>query len=130
MSGRTFLDEEDHPGGSPVVVLSYDFWQREFGGDPEMIGRSITLNGAPYQVIGVMPDSFRFILKTDLWTPLFYTAGDALHQVARLRPGVRVESVRIEVESLLLPYLDSPNAKLQANVKPLQRVLMGSVQDS
>ncbi len=80
MIGREFSPEEDRPGGSPVVVLSYDLWRRLFNRDRSVIGRPITLRGDTYTVIGVMPQEFpiteggggRFDGGTgiDLWTPL------------------------------------------------------------
>src|SRR5262249_31998781 len=122
--GRTFLPEEDQPGNNQVVVVSHDFWQRRYGGDPEAIGRSIQLNGALYKIIGVMPASFRFVLKTDVWTTLAFTPADLtdnkfyLHQVFRLKPDVSIEQARLEVESLLRPYITYTNAELRGNLKP------------
>src|SRR5215471_14195541 len=124
--GRTFLAEEDRPGSTRVVVISDEFWRREFGGDPDIIGRSITLNGVGFDVVGVMPADFRFLLKTDIWTTLAFARLDEnLHQVARLKPGTRMELVRSEVEQLLVPYIQDPRKDLRATVKPLQTVLMG-----
>jgi len=64
--GRTFLPEEDRPGANRVVVISHELWQRRFGGDPQLIGRALNLNGDSYTVIGVAPANFRFYTKTDL----------------------------------------------------------------
>jgi putative ABC transport system permease protein len=128
--GRSFLPEEDFPGNNQVVVISHELWQRQFGGDLEMLGRSVLLNGAAYKIIGVMPADFRFILKTDVWTPLAFTTAQKkdgknvyLHQVARLKSGVSTEQARAEVERLLGPYLNIQTAGLRANLKPLQVVL-------
>ncbi|HKQ77837.1 MAG TPA: ABC transporter permease, partial [Blastocatellia bacterium] len=74
--GRSFLAEEDRPGANRVVVLSHGIWQRRFGGNADLIGREINLNGAAYTVIGVMPADFRFFTKTDIWTPLAFTPAD------------------------------------------------------
>jgi len=128
--GRTFLAEEDRPGSTRVVIISDEFWRREFGSDPDIIGRSITLNGVGHDVVGVMPADLRFLLKTDIWTTLAFARPDEnLHQVARLKPGARMERVRSEVEQLLVPYIKDPRQQLQANVKPLQTVLMGYARD-
>ena len=70
--GRTFLPNEDEPGNH-VVILSDGLWQRRFGGDPNIIGRSVTLDGQPFQVIGVMPPRFTFPISSvppELWTPM------------------------------------------------------------
>ncbi|MEW6206900.1 MAG: ABC transporter permease [Acidobacteriota bacterium] len=127
--GRTFLEEEDRPGNR-VVVISHDLWQRKFGGDKSVIGRSILLNGEPYKVCGVMPADFRFVLKTDVWIPLAFTpaelskSADAyLHLVFRLKRGVSTDQARAEMESLLLPYVNYTTAELSGNVKQLQKVL-------
>ena len=58
--GRTFLPQEDTPGNDQVVMLTDSFWRDRFHGDPAIVGRSITLNGKPFQVVGVLPASFRF----------------------------------------------------------------------
>jgi putative ABC transport system permease protein len=70
--GRTFNDEEGEPGAERVVVLSHGFWQRRFGGEPDVLGTALTLDAEPYTVVGVMPPSFRFPpdQNLDLWIPL------------------------------------------------------------
>src|SRR5215203_7526394 len=68
--GRTFQAGEDQPGGAKVTVLSYGLWQRRFGGDPSIIGRTLNINSETYTVIGVLPSSFQFALRAaDLWVP-------------------------------------------------------------
>ena len=72
--GRTFVDGEDAAGRDKVVVLSHGFWQRHFGADPAVVGRSMQLDGEPYQIVGVMPVGFYsfFNRQTDLWAPLAF----------------------------------------------------------
>ena len=130
--GRTFIAEEDRPGAGRVVVISYDLWQRRFSGDPEIIGRSILLNGAAYDCIGVMPADFRFILKTDVWTTLDITPADKndgsqvyFHQLARLKPGVSIEQARAETETLLRPYFNN-SSEMRLDIKSFQAILTGS----
>ena len=130
--GRTFLDEEDRLGQNRVVVISHDLWRRRFSGDPALIGRSILLNGEPWQVVGVMPADFRLIMKTDVWTPLALTpdeesgsSGLYLLQFGRLKPGVSMEQARQEIESIARRHINSPNAELSAYLTPLQTLLMG-----
>src|SRR5262249_41200160 len=104
--GRAFVAEEDRPGNDRVVVLSHEIGERRFGGNADLIGRSINLNGGAYTVIGVMPPDFRFYTKTDVWTPLAFTPADekfegrCLEVGARLKPGVSIEQARSEVDSL------------------------------
>ncbi|MBZ5618440.1 MAG: ABC transporter permease [Acidobacteriia bacterium] len=103
--GRTFVPEEDeNPGGHPVVVLSHHLWLRKFGGDPEIVGRQIQLNRRAFTVVGVTPERFAgsvLGLRFDLWIPLtmreaIYGDAKALSQrgvrwlgaQARLKPGV------------------------------------------
>ncbi|HYY59595.1 MAG TPA: ABC transporter permease, partial [Pyrinomonadaceae bacterium] len=65
--GRTFLAEEDKPGNEHVIVLSHGLWQRRYGADPKVIGKTITLDGEGYNVVGVMPRDFRFYGQDDAW---------------------------------------------------------------
>jgi predicted permease len=103
--GRVFgpaaLDER-------TVVLSHGLWQSQFGGDPGILGRAITLNGTPFTVIGVMPRTFYFPSRDyQLWRPLVFRADDYenrgnsyVEAVGRLRPGVTFEQARAELSSL------------------------------
>jgi predicted permease len=96
--GRVFRPEEDQPGAEHEVVLSYQTWKRRFGGDPEILGRSLRLNQESYQVIGVMGPEFNWPNQAELWVPIGLAPGtyfdrknrynEYLFSVARLRPGV------------------------------------------
>src|SRR5215204_6355328 len=69
--GRTFVEGEDVEGRNLVCVISYAFWQRRFGGDPNVVGRMLSLNQTPTQIVGVMPPDFKFPkVEVDLWMPL------------------------------------------------------------
>jgi len=95
--GRTFTAEEDRPNGGHVAVLSYGLWQRAFGGDPLAVGKTISLGGLPYEIVGIVGKGFRTELDIppDVWLP-FQIDPDSPHQahyfaaVARLRPGVTI----------------------------------------
>ena len=112
LSGRTFTAAEDVPNGPDLAIIGHGLWTRRYGADPSILGRSIQLNGRPYQVIGIMPRDF--VLPTDfgnpaptqLWTPLqidpattdhgshgFYAAG-------RLKPGVTVKAAADEFHGI------------------------------
>jgi putative ABC transport system permease protein len=105
--GRTFLPEEDQPGNERVVVLSHGFWQRAFGGDPDIVGNTVTLNGEAHDIVGVMPSSFVDFWSrgTELWRPVALTTqqfssgatNEFLALAARTRPGVSVEDAREEM---------------------------------
>jgi macrolide transport system ATP-binding/permease protein len=116
-AGRTFLPEEDGAAnGHPVVVLSWDFWQSRFQGDPALIGKTLRLNGHPYTVVGVAPRDFRGAdigLAIDLWVPLamqprIVTGGDRLEErgwgwmnaVARIAPGVTDGRAQASLEAV------------------------------
>jgi putative ABC transport system permease protein len=74
LHGRTYVTTEDRPGADPVVVLTSRLWQRRFGGDRQIVGRSIRLNGRPYTVIGIMPPVFdRFAVAAELFVPIAFT---------------------------------------------------------
>jgi len=68
--GRTFTAEEDRPGGTHVVLMGYGLWQRRFGGAASILGKTITLGGAPYSVIGILSPSFQPYPPVDVWMPL------------------------------------------------------------
>jgi putative ABC transport system permease protein len=131
--GRAFLPEEDRPGANRVV-LSHEIWRRRFGGDADLIGRAINLNGDSYTVIGVMPADFRFFTRTDVWTPLAFTPADeqfdagCLEVGARLKAGVPIEQARAEVNSLYLRQLNNPNSDSRVSLKPLQEIWTQNVQ--
>jgi putative ABC transport system permease protein len=108
--GRTFMEGEDQPGRSQVVVLSHDLWERRFGSDPAILGRTIRLNREDYTVIGVMPADFHLMgFIAQLWTPLVLTQSDqtaaahddrSLRFFGRLKPGVTLEQARAEMSVL------------------------------
>jgi putative ABC transport system permease protein len=110
--GRNFTAAEDRPGGEPVAILSNGLWQRRFNGDPEIVGKAITLNDANLTVIGVLPADFRFFNQFDVWVPLALDpheqlAGESRYYgttVARLKPGVTPEQARVEMDALSERY--------------------------
>jgi putative ABC transport system permease protein len=99
--GRTLQPSDYRPGTDHVVVLSHPFWQQRFAGDPTLVGRTIELDGEPYQVAGVMGSGFEFLDPgTDLWKPLLLRRGETprdlknLSVVGRLRGDVSIEEAR------------------------------------
>ena len=136
--GRTFQAGEDKPGGPKVTVLTYGFWQRKFGGDPEIVGRSLTINGESYTVIGVLPASFQFALRpSDLWLPYQPTPNQLSRRfmhgtnlIGRLKSGVSAAQAQSELSVIASrieqQYKDS-HAGTQATLLPLQEEVVGSV---
>lgn len=104
--GRNFLDEEDRPGGNTRVVLIGDgFWRRAFGGDPNAVGRTITLNSQPYTIIGVLPASFRWGEYSDMLAalapdPARNRADHRLAMIGRVKSGTTLEQATTELETI------------------------------
>lgn len=104
--GRTFTDEETLPGRFRVAVLGHSLWQTRFGSDPNVLGRTIQLNGRPYTIIGVMSAGFSFPERAMLWRPLPIdpTALDRgphyLHVVGRLKAGVARDQAQAEMSTI------------------------------
>lgn len=136
--GRAFQPGEDKPGAPRVTMLTYGMWQRKFGGDPGIIGQSLTLNGDSYTVIGVLPASFQFALRNaDLWRP--YQPTDAqltrrfLHGtnlIGRLKPGVS-ESQALSELGVIAKRIEQEHNQSHAGtgvkLVPLQEQLVGQV---
>lgn len=114
-AGRFFTDADDKPGRNAVTVLSYELWQRRFGADPQIVGRTITLTSQSYMVIGVAPRGFQgtTLLRSDLWVPLSVQASGPgnvnmftnrrivwLLMGGRLKPGVTVQQADAEARAI------------------------------
>ena len=108
MLGRTFRADENQPGRTDVAILSHDLWQQRFGGEADVIGRRMTLDGVPHEIVGVMPANFSFPAARAVWTPLEYTENLTTTQrgswylqvVGRTRAGVSVEQAQAEIETI------------------------------
>jgi putative ABC transport system permease protein len=112
--GRGFLPEEDRPNRWHVVLLDHAFWVTRFGGDPKVVGTTITLDDVPFQILGVLPENFQSLgfafsgKPRDIWAPLGYALSEPnacrtcqhLRAVARLRDGVSVGQGRAEMQSI------------------------------
>ncbi|MGC2466850.1 MAG: ABC transporter permease [Candidatus Acidiferrum sp.] len=107
VAGRTFIPEEDQPGNAPVVLISHAFWQSHYGSDPTVVGRTLTLDGQGYTLVGVLPPEFRLAPATDIWMPVSMYGDDLtshLHHefdiLARLKPGVGIAQAQAELATL------------------------------
>lgn len=108
--GRVFTRDEDQPGREHVVVLSHSLWARRFGGDPSIVGRSVTMNGQGYDVIGVMPARFSYVANSEeLWVPIAFTPERRtmhdehyLISFGRLRPGVSAATAVDEMQAIAM----------------------------
>jgi len=116
--GRTFVANEDQPGGKQVALISHSFWMARFGGSRDIVGQNITLDSRDYTVIGVLPPDFAFSYlgaRIDIWAPRVYEMNlitpqqvqrgtGFLTAVARLRPGITREQAQAEMEVLNRQY--------------------------
>jgi len=132
--GRLFEAADDTPGSPFTAVISYDFWTRRFGGRPDALGATVSFGERTFSIIGVMPPSFRFPTRTDLWYPAWIqpeTTSRGAHNyrvVARLKSGVSLEQAQAEMTALaarLEQAYPSSNAGKGAIVVPLQEQLVG-----
>lgn len=107
--GRVFFPDEDQPGHQRVVLISNRLWKSNFGADPEVVGRTITLNNQDYTVVGVMPSRFALPLNesSDIWTPLVFTPEELtlrnshyLKVLARLKPESSLEQTNMEMAGI------------------------------
>src|SRR5271168_2647270 len=106
--GRDFLPSEEKPGTAPVVLLSYQLWQSHLGGDPAAIGRSITLDGRSFSIVGILPSTFRFLDRSDVLIPIGVIAGDMTERgdrgdtdvVGRLAPGATLAQATVEMNTI------------------------------
>ena len=146
--GRVLSPEEDQPGRSHVVVLSYRLWQEHFGGNPGVVGHDINLDGQPYLVAGVMPSNFQFPDFAKMWTPMAWTDQERAVRgehhsivIARLKPGVDLNQAQAEMNTisdrLQQQYPDDDKGwgavvvpmqqDLVSDVRPALLVLLGAV---
>jgi putative ABC transport system permease protein len=144
--GRNFLPSEDRPGEGQVVILSHGFWQRRFNSDPNITAKTVSINGANYKVVGVMPADFNFPRESDIpaqfkfpknievWTPLAYDPSQLnrgfrfLVVAARLKPNVSIEQAQAEMTSIsrrLQEQFPRTNNNLEVTVVPLPLDTLG-----
>jgi predicted permease len=141
--GRPFAPDEDRIGAAPTALISAGFWKRKFGSAPSILGKSLTLDGMDYTVVGVIPANFDLQLKSfrtaDLYVPigqwtnnLLNTrgAGLGIHGVGRLKPGVTIEQARADMnqvtQNLAVAYPDSDKG-IGASLIPIQSDMVGDV---
>jgi putative ABC transport system permease protein len=82
--GRTFADGEDKPGAHPVAILGYGLWKSRYGGDSQILGRVININGTAHEIVGVMPEGMKFPESAEMWRPLIPEADDLKRRDQRL----------------------------------------------
>ncbi len=134
--GRTFTQAEDLPHGPKATILSYGLWKRRFGGDRSLVGRTISLNGDPYLVIGVLPEKFVSEQPVDLYIaqqadPNSTSPANYLRAAARLKPGATLadaqSQLRVIGEQFRASHSNDMSPDEIATAKPLQEALVGEV---
>ncbi len=143
--GRWFSQADDTPGTAETVILTYGYWQRRFGGDKSILGRSLTINGTPHIVIGVMPADFRFVRDPELIVPHRFDRGKVFlgdfsyRGIARLKPGVTLVQANADQARMLGIWLRAwpptpgfgraifENARIGPKIQPLKQEIVGDV---
>ncbi|MGH9161564.1 MAG: ADOP family duplicated permease [Vicinamibacteraceae bacterium] len=157
--GRTFLPEEDAPGRERVVLISHDLWSRRFGADPSITNRTLSLDGQPHQIIGVMPARFLFPTRKqlhshvelgpriDVWKPAAFDQDElglddltvfSWGVIGRLKPGTSQQSAQANLDVIAEGIVERMHAKapglddveLRTLIKPMRDVYFGSVHRS
>lgn len=146
-AGHWLTAADQDPRGAQRVMLGYGYWQRRFGGDPNVVGRIISVDSRPREIAGVMPRGFKVLnYDFDLLVPLAFDpvqqilAGFGYHGIARLRPGVTISQADADVARLLNVWMDSwhngpgsdshwyLNWKITPALLPLKETMVGSIQ--
>jgi predicted permease len=141
--GRLFRPEEDQVGAQPVALISGGLWKRKFGSSPSAIGKTLTLNGVDYTVVGVIPADFRYqsgnFRNSDLYTPIGQwndstfrdrRAGMGMDAVGRLKPGVTLDQAHADMDALAQHLAEAyPNANKGTGITllPLKEDVVGDI---
>jgi len=136
--GRTFTPQEDAPNGGKVVVLSYGLWQRKFGGDPNVIGRALSLGTDPYTIIGVLGKDYLSDPEADIWLPFQFepvstNQGHFFRAAGMLRPGVTLAQANAQMKLAAAAYhraYPESNPQQSFAVEPLRDSIVGDVRNS
>ncbi len=144
--GRLFNKADDTPGSPETVVLTYSYWQRRLGGDREVVGKRLMLDGKPTEVIGVLPEGFRFMdTRAQMIVPMRLDRNEAhlgnfsYQGIARLKPGVTLDQANADVERMMQIELSTfppppgfstdifQSARMAPNLHPLKQDVVGDV---
>ena len=145
--GRWFSQSDQDPRGAKTAMLSYGYWQRRFGGDPSIIGRTIQVDAQPREIVGVMPRGFRMVDQDfDVLVPMAVDrvheilAGFGANGIARLKPGVSIAQANADIARLIPVWMDSwsngpgtnphwyENWKISPNFRSLKQEVLGNIE--
>lgn len=139
MIGRDFTPQDDHLGAAPVAILDYSFWQRHYGGSPDIVGKTITLDDQNYDVVGILPKNFWFFDREDVYVPagiydrLWSERREARsnsHVVGRLKPGVTLAQARSEMGNIahrLAAEYPKANTNIGVTLIPMPKYVVRDV---
>jgi predicted permease len=142
--GRTFTEEDETPGSPLTIILSHDYWQRRFGGDPDVIGQTLHVSDMTREVIGVMPRDFRFLeFAPDIYRPLrfdrstLFVGNFTFRSIARLKAGVTIEGALADLTRLVALAVEKfpggmtlellQEAQAAPVLRPLREEIVGDV---
>jgi putative ABC transport system permease protein len=144
--GRRFTRADDTPGASDTVMLMYGYWQRRFGGDKSVVGRTLNIDSKPHTVIGIMPQDFRFlnndaelILPEQFDRNKVFLGNFSFQGIARLKPGVTLQQADADIGRMLGIWIKAwpappgfdralfENARLAPNLRPLKQEVVGDI---
>ena len=136
--GRDLVAEDDRPGATPAVLLSYGLWQRRFGGDEKIVGQQLTLNRESYTVAGIMPPDFQFGFAADVTVPIGLSAerfsprgrDPGIDTVARLKDGVSTDAANAELNTIaarLEQQYPDTNKNRRVKLESLRETIVGDI---
>ena len=138
--GRLYTEANETPGNDRVVVISHGLWQRSFGGRNDVLGQTLTLNGQPFEIIGVMPPELRMPTNAQIWKPLapeegLRTARGSfwLPVIGKLKPGVTADEAQTEMSAIAARIEQAYPQQMQgfgAYIVPLQKQIVGQIERS
>jgi len=136
--GRDFTAEDNKPGAEKTTILGHEIWQRDFGGDPKIVGETVRINGRAATIIGVMPPGFKFPVAEQLWVPLYNEfpvkpredpSGLGPQVIGRLKPGVSVDQVNAEfvgyAKRMAKDFPKTNGQLVSASVQPMINSFVG-----
>ncbi|HEX5864963.1 MAG TPA: ABC transporter permease, partial [Casimicrobiaceae bacterium] len=136
--GRDFTAADNKPGAEKTTILGYEIWQRDFGGDPNIVGQNVRINGRAATIIGVMPQGFKFPISEQLWVPLYNEfpikergdpSGLGPAVIGRLKPGVSIDQANAEfvghAKRLAKDFPKTNGQLVSASVQPMLNSFVG-----
>jgi putative ABC transport system permease protein len=138
MLGRTFTKQEDLPNGGHVVVLSYGFWQRRFGGNPNVVGSALSLGNEPYTIVGVLGKDFVSDPEAEIWVPFQFEPnsmnfGHFFEAAGMLKPGITLAQANAQMKLAFAEFhrlYPQSNPKVGFAVEPLRDAIVGDARKS